>query len=69
MATDHPIASHPLLPIGVPRSSPRSVSMIGVKGWFSANHRSAAGIDSVGTKPLPRNGSGGKYVWCDLGAA
>ena len=30
--------------------------MIGVKGWFSANQRIAAGIESVGTNPLPRNG-------------
>jgi hypothetical protein len=26
-----------LLPMGVPISSPRSVSMTGVKGWYSAN--------------------------------
>ena len=45
-----------LLPIAVPRSSPRTVSMKGVKGWFSANQRRPAGIESVGTKPLPRNG-------------
>ncbi|MGN9820042.1 ATP-binding protein [Streptomyces sp. SD11] len=25
--------------------------------------------DVWGWYPLPRNGSGGKYVWCDLGAA
>ena len=31
--------------------------MIGVKGWFSANQRIAAGIESVGTNPLPRKGS------------
>ena len=30
-----------LLPIGRPMSSPRRVSMIGVKGWYSANQRSA----------------------------
>ena len=44
------------MPIGVPSSSPRSVSMIGVNGWYSANQRSPAGIESVGTNPLPRNG-------------
>ena len=33
----------------VPSSRPRSVSMIGVNGWFSANQRSRPGIDSVGT--------------------
>ena len=31
--------------------------MNGVNGWYSAKTRSAAGIDSVGTKPLLRNGS------------
>jgi hypothetical protein len=30
--------------------------MIGVNGWYSANQRSPVGIESVGTKPLPRNG-------------
>src|SRR5690242_15010736 len=30
--------------------------MIGVNGWYSANWRSPAGIDAVGTNPLPRNG-------------
>src|SRR5680860_1620459 len=50
-------AMTPLLPIGVPISRPRTVSMIGVNGWYSANQRSPAGIDSVGTNPLPKNGS------------
>ena len=31
--------------------------MIGVNGWYSANQRSPAGIESVGTKALLRNGS------------
>ena len=31
--------------------------MIGVNGWYSANQRSPAGMESVGTNPLPRNGS------------
>ena len=30
--------------------------MMGVNGWCSANQRSPAGIESVGTKPLLRNG-------------
>jgi hypothetical protein len=30
--------------------------MTGVNGWYSANQRSPTGIESVGTKPLPRNG-------------
>src|SRR6266545_4549401 len=33
-----------LLPIGVPVSSPRTVSMTGVNGWYSANQRSPTGI-------------------------
>jgi hypothetical protein len=37
-------------------SSPRTVSMMGVKDWNSANQRSATGIVSVGTNPLPRSG-------------
>jgi hypothetical protein len=45
-----------LLPMGVPISSPRSVTMTGVKGWYSANQRSKVGIESVGTNPLPKNG-------------
>jgi hypothetical protein len=31
--------------------------MIGVNGWYSANHRSPAGSESVGTNPLPKKGS------------
>ena len=31
--------------------------MIGVKGWFSANQATGPGIESVGTKPLLKNGS------------
>ena len=50
-------ATAPPLPIGVPSSRPRIVSMIGVNGWCSANQRTAAGIESVGTNPLLRNGS------------
>jgi hypothetical protein len=37
-------------------SSTRTVSITGVNGWCSANSRSPAGIDPVGTKPLPMNG-------------
>ncbi|SDZ24908.1 hypothetical protein SAMN05660209_05170 [Geodermatophilus africanus] len=33
------------------------MSISGVNGWYSANQRSAVGIESVGTNPLPRNGS------------
>src|SRR6266511_985921 len=45
-----------LSPIEGASSSPRSVSMTGVNGWYSANQRSPVGIESVGTNPLPRNG-------------
>ena len=48
--------SQPFLPMAVPKSSARSVSTNAVNGWYSANQRSQVGIDSVGTKPLPRNG-------------
>src|SRR5690349_6345102 len=51
-----------LWPIGVPRSSPRTVSVTGVKGWYSANQRTPAGIEPVGTKPLPRNGSSTRNI-------
>lgn len=30
--------------------------MNGVKGWYCANHGNHTGMDSVGTKLLPRNG-------------
>src|SRR5438034_10105805 len=51
-----------LSPIGVPSSRPRRVSVIGVKGWYSANQRTPAGMESVGTKPLPRNGSSSRNI-------
>jgi hypothetical protein len=41
----------------VPEQSPRTVSIIGVNGWYSANHCIGNGIDSGGTNPLPKNGS------------
>ncbi|HEX9132241.1 MAG TPA: hypothetical protein VF844_08105 [Ktedonobacteraceae bacterium] len=45
------------MPIGVPSSSPRSVSMTGVKGWYSANQRIPAGIESGRTNALLVSGS------------
>src|SRR5689334_11578862 len=45
-----------LSPILVPVSRPRSVSFTGVNGWYSANQRTPAGSELVGTNPLPRNG-------------
>ena len=56
MARHQPTASTPLSPIGVPISRPRTLSMIGVKGWCSANQARPGGIEPVGTKPLLRNG-------------
>jgi hypothetical protein len=56
MPAHQAMAMTALLPIAVPSSSPRTVSMTGVNGWYSANQRSHVGIESVGTKPLPRNG-------------
>jgi hypothetical protein len=56
MPTHQATAITALLPIGVPRSSPRVVSMRGVKGWFSANQRTPAGIAWVGTKALLMKG-------------
>ena len=44
------------MPIGVPSRRPRTVSITGVNGWFWANQASGPGIESVGTKPLLRNG-------------
>jgi hypothetical protein len=45
-----------LSPICVPISRPRTVSIIGVKGWWAANQRRPAGIVAEGTNPLPKNG-------------
>ena len=36
--------------------------MTGVNGWCSANQRTPAGIESVGTNPLPRNGSSSRNI-------
>ena len=38
------------------------MSMIGVNGWLSANQRRPAGIESVGTNPLPRRGSRNRTI-------
>ena len=38
------MAMAPLHPIGVPSRSPRTVSMIGVKGWYSANQVTGPGL-------------------------
>ncbi len=47
-------AAMALVPIGVPISSPRSVSVTDVKGWQRANCCSPSGIVVVGTNPLPK---------------
>src|SRR5258706_14258667 len=43
--------------MGLPVSRPRTVWVTGVKGSYSANWRSPAGMLAVGTNPLDRNGS------------
>ncbi len=48
MRTHQTSAIHAWFPIGRPISSPRRVSMIDVNGWYSANQRSPAGMESVG---------------------
>src|SRR4029450_4776140 len=57
MPTHQATETPALLPMAVPSSRPRRVSLNGVKGWYSANQRRAVGIESVGTNPLPRKGS------------
>ena len=51
------IAAMAWWPMVVWVSDPRTVSVTRVKGWYSANWRSPAGIVAVGTNPLPRKGS------------
>ncbi|GAA1282184.1 hypothetical protein GCM10009646_81870 [Streptomyces aureus] len=43
------------MPISEPVSRPRSVSVIGVNGWFSANQRRPGAIEPAGTNAEPRN--------------
>src|SRR6266851_2124269 len=57
MAAHHAKARYAVLPTGAPVSSARTLSTTGVNGWFAANHRTPAGIESTGTKVLERNGS------------
>ena len=52
MLPNQTIACQALSPIGVPVSSPRTVSITGVIGWFSATARSHGGMVAVGTKAL-----------------
>ena len=54
MPTHQASAIHAGSSIGVPMSSDRIVSMIGVTGWLSAIHCSHDGIVSTGTKALER---------------
>ena len=46
----HAIAAMAWSPPAVWVSSPRTVSAMGVKGWYSANWRSPAGIVAVDTR-------------------
>src|SRR5229473_1627061 len=57
MAAHHAKARYALLPTGAPVSSARRLSTTAVNGWFAANQRTPAGIESAGTKVLDRNGS------------
>jgi hypothetical protein len=57
MTTDQPTARAASPPAAVPSSRPRTVSIIGVNGWWAANQPRTPVIESVGTNPLPRNGS------------
>ena len=52
MAPNQATAVQPLRPTGVPMSSARTVSTIGVTGWLSANPCRTAGMVSGGTKAL-----------------
>src|SRR5580700_5543958 len=56
IAAHHPMATIHVVPIGVAVKRPRSVLMMGVNGWFSANQRTPAGIEAVGTKALLMKG-------------
>ncbi len=38
------------------------MSMMGVNGWCSANQRTAVGMVSTGTNPLPRNGRSSRIM-------
>src|SRR5690349_1982482 len=57
MAMHHATATIAFVPIGVPTRSPRSVSIIGVNGWCSANQASGPDIELAGTNPDDTNGS------------
>src|SRR6266851_9496300 len=57
MAAHHARATNGVLPTGAPVSSARRLSTTAVNGWFAANQRTPAGIESAGTKVLDRNGS------------
>jgi hypothetical protein len=79
IAAHHASAQIQLTPTGVPVSRPRTVSLIGVKGWYWANQRSPSAMESVGTKGLDKKGNscriigvllvveggqgGGRYRW------
>src|SRR3954469_3502804 len=56
--TDQTTAPHTLLPAGAPTHSARIAFTTIVNGLISANHWSAAGIESVGTNADEMNVSG-----------
>src|SRR5664279_2041101 len=69
MAIHQAMAITALLPIGAPLSSPLSVSMIEVKGWYSANQRTSLGIVAKGTNALLINGSRNRGITTLLAAS
>ena len=62
ITTHHPIAHHRSAPGSRPARKPRRVSITGVNGWFSANHATPVGIESVGTKALETKGSSTRNI-------
>ena len=56
MPTSQASATQMSVPTGCPANSARIVSTMAVTGWFSANHATGAGIDSVGTNAELMNG-------------
>src|SRR6516225_7733313 len=57
MPTLQAFAAIAWVPMGPPVSRPRTVWVTGVKGSYSANWRSPAGMVAVATNALDRNGS------------
>src|SRR5450759_442491 len=69
MPAHQAIAMTALLPIGAPISSPLSVSMIDVKGWYWANQRTPVGIVARGTNALLMKGRRNRGITTLLAAS